>query len=45
VSSPAHVLGHLDLDHIGAPVGELARGRGAGANLGHVDDAKARERL
>ena len=39
----AHVLGHLHLDHVGAPVGELAARRGAGAHLGEIDDAKACE--
>ncbi len=37
----AHVLGHLHLDHVGAPVGELARGGGARAHLRHVDHAEA----
>ena len=37
----AHVLGHLHLDDVGAPVGKLAAGRGARADLGEVDDAKA----
>src|SRR5690606_32899245 len=39
----AHVLGHLDLDHVGAPVGELAAGSRTGANLGEVDDPEAAE--
>jgi hypothetical protein len=37
----AHAVGHLHLDHVGAPVGELARGGGAGAHLGQVEDAEA----
>ena len=37
----AQVLGHLHLDHIGAPIGELATAGGAGAHLRQIDDAKA----
>ena len=40
----AHVLGHLHLDDVRAPVRQLAAGRGARANLGEIDDAKALQR-
>ena len=41
----AHVLGHLHLDHVRTPVGELARGGRPGAHLRQVDDAEAGEGL
>jgi hypothetical protein len=47
VARPPHGLvrvdtrGRLDLDHVGAEVGELAYAGGAGANAGEVEDAQA----
>ncbi len=37
-------VGHLDLDHVGAPVGQLAHAGGAGAHPGEVEHGEARER-
>jgi hypothetical protein len=37
------VLGQLDLDDIGAPIGQLANGRGTGADTRQVEDSEARK--
>ena len=36
----AHMVGHLHLDDIGAPVSKLPARRRAGPDLGEIDDAK-----
>ena len=36
---------HLDLDDIGAPIGELSHAGGAGPDPGEVEDGEARKRL
>ena len=38
------MLGQLDLDDIGAPIGQLANGRRARADARQVEDSKARQR-
>jgi hypothetical protein len=37
----AHVVGHLHLDDVGAPIGKLPARRRAGADLREVDHPKA----
>ena len=39
------LIGQLDLDHVGAPVGELAHAGRAGAHARQVDHGEARQRL
>ena len=38
------MLGQLDLDDIGAPIGQLANGRGTRADTREVKDSEARQR-
>src|SRR5688572_7229048 len=51
LARPAHAFAallvrrHLDLDDIGAPVGELPHAGGAGPDPGEVEDGEARKRL
>ena len=43
-AQPAVALGGFDLDHLGAPVGELAHRRGSGAHARQIEDLEAGER-
>src|SRR6476620_2240760 len=43
VFADIQVLGQLDLDDIGAPIGQLANGSGTGADTRHVEDSEARK--